>query len=122
MKRPDGVTLIAVYHFFSGALGLLGGCAILFFAILPVVFAVDDPVGLFWSLLALGLALLASLGAGVISLAVGWGLLELKSWARWGAIVLAILGLFAVPIGTIIGALIIFYLLQDQARIAFEGR
>ena len=121
MKRPDGVTLIAAYHFLGGALGLLSGCAILFFAVLPVMLAVDDPVGLFWSLLALGLALVASLGAGIISLLIGWGLVDLKPWARWGAIILAFLSLLAVPIGTIIGALIIYYLLQDEARIAFEG-
>lgn len=121
MKRPDGVTIIAIYHFLSGALGLIGGCAILVFAVLPVVLNVEDPAGLFWALFGLGIGFLVAAGSGIVSLIVGWGLLQLQNWARWVAIVLAVLGLCAFPIGTIIGALIIWYLLQDEARQAFEG-
>jgi hypothetical protein len=36
------------------------------------------------------------------------------------AIVLAILGLFAFPVGTVIGVLIIWYLLKEDVRQAFE--
>lgn len=122
MKRPDGVTIIAIYHLFTGALGLLGGCAILVFAVLPVTLNVsDDPTALFWALFGLGIGFLAAAGSGIVSLVAGWGLLQLRNWARWLTIVLSILGLFAFPIGTIIGALIIWYLLQDEARLAFEG-
>jgi len=122
MKRPDGVTVIAIYHFFTGAMGLIGGCAILVFAVLPAFLSLtDEPVGLFWAMLALGIAVLATFGSGIVSIIVGWGLLGLNNWARWAALVLAVLGLLAFPIGTIIGALIIWYLLQDEAKAAFEG-
>ncbi len=119
MKRPDGVTIVAIYHLFAGAFGLLGGCAILFFAVLPVIFSVQDAAGLFWALFGLGIALMATVGAGLIALLVAWGLLRLMPWARWAAIVLAAISLFAFPIGTIIGALIIWYLLQPEAQQAF---
>jgi uncharacterized Tic20 family protein len=45
----------------------------------------------------------------------------MKGWARWLAIVLAALGLLAFPVGTVIGALIIWYLLKDEVRQAFEA-
>ena len=121
MRRPDGVTVIAIYHFLTGALGLLGGCAILVFAVLPIVLSVRDETGLFWSLFALGIGILVAVASGIISLIVAVGLVQLRPWARWAAIVLAVLGQIAIPIGTIIGALIIWYQLQDEARIAFES-
>lgn len=120
MRRPDGVTVIAIYHFLVGVLGLFGACAIVAFPIAAVVMNVDDPTALFWSLLGLGIGLVAAGGFGLAALLVGWGLLQLHNWARWAAIVLAIVQLPAFPIGTIIGGLIIWYLLQPEARQTFE--
>lgn len=120
-RRPDTVTIIAIYHFVIGALALLGSLAILFFAILPVGMGRgNDPGGTAVALAALSLGLLVTLAFGIAALIVGWGLLRLRNWARWGAIVLAILQLPAFPIGTIIGGLIIWYLLSDEGRDAFE--
>jgi len=45
----------------------------------------------------------------------------MKGWARWLAFILAIFSLFLFPIGTVIGALIIWYLLKDDVREAFEA-
>jgi hypothetical protein len=59
--------------------------------------------------------------AGVALVVAGWGLLGMKSWARWLAFILAIINLFAFPIGTVIGALIIWYLLKDDVQEAFEA-
>jgi hypothetical protein len=120
-RRPDVITIIAIYHFIVGGLALLGALAILIFAMLPVTFSRGDPGGIAVALAALGLGLLATLAFGVAAIIVGWGLLRLRNWARWGAIVLAILQLPAFPIGTIIGALIIWYLLTDEGREVFEG-
>ena len=61
-----------------------------------------------------------SVAFGIALVLAGWGLLQLRSWARWLAFILAIFSLFAFPIGTIIGALIIWYLLKDDVRDAFE--
>jgi len=120
-RRPDVVTIIAIYHFIVGGLALLGALAILIFAILPVSFSRGDPGGIAAALAALGLGLLITLAFGVAAVIVGWGLLQVRTWARWGAIVLAILQLPAFPIGTIIGALILWYLLTDEGRQVFEG-
>lgn len=119
--RPDNVTLIAIYYFVVGGLGLFGALAIVLLAIVPVVLVVQDPVGLNVSLAALGLGMITAGAFGIASVVVGFGLLRLRSWARWAAIVLAILGLCGFPIGTVIGALILIYLLGDEARLVFEG-
>ncbi len=121
MRRPDGVTVIAIWHFIQGVLSLMGACVILAIPIPAVLLNVDDAAGLFWAMFGLGIGLVVTGGLGVFSLIIGWGLLELKEWARWIAIVLAVLSLPAFPIGTIIGGIIIWYLLQDEAREAFQS-
>lgn len=45
----------------------------------------------------------------------GWGLLTRKSWSRVLAMVLAILGLFLFPIGTIVGAYVLWVLTSQPA-------
>ena len=121
MKRPDGVTIIAVYEFLSAIPGLIGLCAILGFAV-PGILAGGDGIGdAAVALFAVGIGLLL-VGAGtLLSVITGWGLLGLKGWARWLSIVMAALSLLAFPIGTIIGVLIIWYLLKDEVRQAFEA-
>ncbi len=100
-------------------MGLLGACAILTVALFPVALNVDDGDALFWALFGLCIGFLVTGGSGILSVLAGWGLLNLKEWARWLALVLAVFTLFAFPIGTIIGVLIIWYLLQDEAKDAF---
>jgi len=119
-KRAHYVTLIAIYQFVSGALWLIGALAIVVLAALTVVLAVDDPVGLWVSLAALS-GMLVSGALGIARLVVGFGLLKLSPWARWAAVVLAILGLGGFPTGTAIGVLILIYLLGDEGRAAFES-
>jgi hypothetical protein len=118
-ERPDGVTLVAVYYFFVGAMGLLGACIIVTVALFPVALNVDEGDALFWALFGLCIGFVVTGGSGILSVLAGWGLLNLKEWARWLALVLAVFTLFAFPIGTIIGVLIIWYLLQDEAKDAF---
>ncbi len=120
-KRADYVTLIAIYQFVSGALWLIGALAIVVLAALPVVLAVDDPVGLGVSLAVLCFGMIVLGAFGIARLVVGFGLLRMQSWARWAAVVLAVLGLGGFPIGTAIGVLILIYLLGDEGREAFES-
>lgn len=124
MKRPDGVTIIAVYEFLSAIPSVLGICAILGFAVPGTIAGPEGSIGVAEvtvSLFILGIVVLL-IGAGaLLSVITGWGLLGMKGWARWLAIVLAALSLLAFPIGTIIGALIIWYLLKDEVRQAFEA-
>ena len=106
MKRPDGVTLIAVYYFFLAAMSVLSICGILF-----GVFASER--GFVGAVFALIFGLFFAISGALATGFVGWGLWNMRSWARMAAIVLAILQLFGFPIGTVIGALIIWYLWQD---------
>jgi len=44
----------------------------------------------------------------------------LRPWARIGAVILAILGMITcVPVGTVLGAVIVWYLFQPTAKAAF---
>lgn len=117
MKRPDAVTLIAIYHFAMSALLFLCVLALLM-AMLPIVINVEAP-DVFWPLFGIGIGLFFCLLFALAFLVIGIGLWRLWAWARWGAIVLAVLFLPAFPTWTAIGALIIWYLLQDEAKQAF---
>ena len=117
MKRPDGVTMLAVYHWFLAALSLLG----IFGTLCGMFFVVlGNDQGIFAALFWMTVGLLTAAAGLVVNGLVGWGLWGLKSWARIGAIVLAVLHLPWFPIGTPIGALILWYLLANpDAKAAF---
>ena len=94
----------------------IGGAVLLmlFFSGLGVM--ADDPQ-------ALGILTIVGLCAGGFLLlfglpvaVTGWGLLRQADWARILAMVLAVLGLFLFPIGTIVGIYVIWVLTsQPQA-------
>ena len=117
MKRTDAVSLIAIYHFVM-SIPFLIGSFVLVFAVVPVLINVESGE-VIWPLFGIGIGLFFCLLFALVFLLVGIGLWRLWPWARWGAIVLAILLLPAFPVWTGIGALIIWYLLQDEAKQAF---
>ncbi len=117
--RPDKVTLIAVWFGISAAISLFVAATTLFIflgLLLPEM--TDDPdrgrviFGLFSGIFLFG-------GFGVLDIAAVVGVFRLREWGRWLAMVLAIMGLIMIPIGTIVGVLIIRYLLRDEAKQAF---
>ncbi len=117
--RPDKVTLIAVWFGINAAISLFVVAALLFvFPAIVLPEMADDPerglvitAGFFGGFLFAGFA--------VLDIAAVVGVLRLREWGRWFAIVLALLGLFLVPVHTIVGVLIIRYLLTDEAKHAF---
>jgi hypothetical protein len=117
MKRPEAVSLTAIYHFAMSAMFFIGVLAFLITMLLVLINA--EPGHVFWPLFGIGTGLFFCLLFALAFLSVGIGLWRLWPWARWGAIVLAVLLLPAFPIWTAIGALIIWYLLQDEAKQAF---
>ncbi len=121
MKRPDGVTLVAVLHFIVAIPSFIGACAILVFAFPAILSEGNRGLELLWPLFGVGFGFLIVIAEGVLAVIAGWGLLQLKEWARWLAIVLAAFSLLAFPIGTIIGAFVIWYLLQDHVRAVFQA-
>jgi len=119
-KRPDTVTVAAVYHFVEAVLFLAGLSALGLGAIMVLVRAGGEP-GAGVVLAAIGFGALAMVVLLIADVLVGWGLLNLKDWARWVAIVLSVFRLPWFPIGTVIGVVIIVLLLQRRAKDAFEG-
>ncbi len=120
MKRPDGLTAIAVWYFVEAFFLLVGVCSLIAIPVSGVFADIGDSTGEFWAYFGVTCGTVWLLISGIALVLAGWGLLGMKQWARWLAIVLAILGLFAFPIGTVIGALIIWYLLKQDVREAFE--
>jgi hypothetical protein len=119
MKRPDGVTVIAVWYFIDAVFSFMIACTIV--VVLAGIFdAIGDQTGQFWASFGMLCAVVFIGVSGIAAVAAGWGLLQMKQWARWLAFILAIFTLFLFPIGTVIGALIIWYLLKDDVREAFE--
>jgi hypothetical protein len=118
MRRNDTTNLIAVYHI-AMAIPLFVASAVLAVLLVPAVLA-ESPSAAVWSVFAISVGLFLTLFLGLVYAIVGIGVWRLWPWARWGAIVLAIIVLPAFPVWTVIGLLIIFYLLQDSARRAFR--
>lgn len=117
MKRPDGVTILAVYHWFLAAMSILGICGAVFGLFATIA---SGERGVFAALFWMSVGLFTAVASAVINGFVGWGLWGLKPWARIAAIVLAVFHLLGFPIFTLIGALILWYLLADpDARAAF---
>lgn len=103
------------------SLGMLGA-AITFLAIAPWGWVSGDPTAT-WVLGGIGAAISGFIAAlSLPGFIAGWGLLQRKTWARSLALVLSMLSLFAVPFGTILGALGIYVLLQEDVREVFEGQ
>ena len=123
--RSDGTTLISLYHFFCGLLALLGMCAVGGVPLLVGLAAHQDPdgpvetavIGLVVLLLG-GLCLLVAVANGI----VGWGLCQRRDWARLVAVGLAFFRMLNIPLGTLIGGLIIWYLLREDVKVEFSVR
>lgn len=122
--RSDGTTLIAIYHFISGFLSLLGMCGMVSMPLIVglTAGASGEPGGgeataitAIMGLAAAGLLLIISAANWI----VGWGLWRQREWARVTAIGLAVLRLLNVPLGTVIGGLIIWHLLREEVKTEF---
>jgi len=125
MKRPDGVTLIAVLHFVEAGLALLGLLLVCVFVLIIPMIAItperDPNAGVaIWTLVIITLVVgVVLIPLSAANIAVGWGMMQLRPWARMGAVVLSVLRLLNIPIGTVIGGLSLWYLFQPEALAAF---
>lgn len=121
-QRPDGVTLISIYYFMAALLFLFGTLIMaLPTGILGIVGMTEDP-GAFIGMFAVGLVAMAAMALCLLHLIVGYGLWTMRPWSRMAAMALAVVGLFAAPIGTIVGALIIWYLIKPDVVQLFEAQ
>jgi hypothetical protein len=118
-RRPDELILIAVWEFITAA-GALIGMSALFIFVFPEVrhlYGVDNVAAVF------GLSIAVIFLFFTVSLAVvaGIGLLTGKEWGRVMSVVYATFSLLRIPFGTIIGILVIIYLVKPQIREYFES-
>jgi general secretion pathway protein G len=112
MARPGLVTALAVLHFFSGGMMLLGG---LLGAVTEARSTQADRT--------FGLVLaVVFLIFGALSIATGAGLWKMRGWGRTLQMVLACIGLLALPLGTIISVLILVYFTRPHVKILFSGK
>lgn len=116
--RSELTTIIAVLYIVLALPAILGGLAILIFAI-PAVVSSMRPVDLVAPLFGLAVALLLTLGGGVLLVIDAVGLVGRREWARVLALVLAVLMLPALPLGTVVGVIALWHLLQADARQEF---
>ena len=108
-SRPIGVTILAVLTILGGVLLLLLGIVV--FAFSSLLVGVGLPLGFGLTGSVLGAIILVF---GIIWIAVGSGLLNLRPWAWWLAIivmVLSIVGSIGSPITAILPGLILLYLI-----------
>lgn len=95
-NRPTGVSVIAVLSFLGGISNIVAGLGLLFAPIPGQVAALATPF------IVLGLVFVA---LGAFHIAVGWGLWELKNWARIVEIILRALSLIQF---LVLGAIFLF--------------
>jgi hypothetical protein len=119
-QRPDGLTLSSIWFYLCGVFFLIITAVVAFLTLAFGVGALTDHLGMLIPTTLFGIITLAFMALSILNLVVGYGLWILKPWARIGAIALAIVGLIFMPVGTIIGALILWYLLTPEAATSFE--
>ena len=99
ISRPTGVTILAV-------LQIIG--AMISFAVATAIAVLIPVIGILFYIVPI---------FGIIS---GIGLLIGKNWARIIAMIGAVIELFSVPIGTIIGAVVLWYLTRPRVVAYFK--
>ncbi len=120
-RRPEFVTLIAIYQFFTAAILFLLSCMIPIMLFPAILTYIGGPEEVFVSIGLATATLAIAIGFGFASIVVGYGLLRMKSWGRLGAIVLAAFALIGFPIWTVVAVLVLVYLTSDEAREAFNS-
>ena len=73
------------------------------------------------AIIMLGIAVLVMVAYFILALMGGIGLLKGREWGRILSIIHAALNLFWVPVGTVIGVLILIYLTKTETQEYFTG-
>ena len=124
----DHIKILGILNIVFGVLGLLVGVFLLIFfggigAFATVAEGGSNPDA------ALALPILGALGGFLFviiavfsapGLIAGWGLLNMKGWARILTIVLSALNLLNIPIGTVLGAYGLWVCLNEETARLFE--
>lgn len=117
----NGIILLAIYHFFVSGLFLLATMILMLPTLILGVVGVAEDAAAFIPAFILVLIAVVLMALALVNLVVGYGLWTQRGWGRLAALVLAFLRLVNVPIGTTIGGLAIWYLLQEDVTEQFQG-
>ena len=119
MKKPDLLILVAIWEFISAFFVLIGMAAMVVFAY-PAVINLERMAKL-GAMFGLTVGMLVLVIVLVISIAGGIGLLAGKEWGRVISLIRAGFSLLSIPVGTIIGILVILYLMKPEVRDYFQS-
>ena len=117
--RDDGITLLSLYHFVLAGAFLLGTVFVALPAGITAIVGIFEDPGALIATLILGIIAFVLMSFCILFLVVGYGLWTMRQWARVAAIALAMVSLFAVPLGTIIGGVTIWYLIKPEVAEQF---
>ena len=113
-EKPTGVLICTILFAIGGILYVLGGLVMLMMG--GVMLGIEDVgsdeaafIAGFFGVIAIIVLLI-----GLVELAVAWGIWTLQNWARIGGIIMAVISLIGFPVGTIIGIIILYFLLIDE--------
>jgi type II secretory pathway pseudopilin PulG len=115
MRRPRAITVIAVVHI--GAALLLGFGTFVAAQLLNNEMSHDTIDVPYFQALTAGLAILT-----IVHLAAAVGLFLMRRWGRVLQIILSIPGLLLIPIGTIVHAMILYFLTRPGTALLFSGK
>lgn len=95
-KRPTGVTILGVLAVIAAILQIITGL---------ILAGLTDSGGFIVLFLIIG----------IFYFITGWGLLNLKKWSWYIALILALIGLIGIPLGTIISIIVLWYLFKTKS-------
>jgi hypothetical protein len=111
LKRSGAVTALGVMHLIGSALGLISIFG--FVDIARRTSQMEKPIALAVAAVLFGICLL--------SIACGIGLLRLRAYSRRLQMGFAWVGLLAIPLGTVISILILYYLRKPEIKALFNN-
>ena len=129
--RPIGITIIAILMIIGGLVLLFTGITPLFLGPLISIESSSSDYQISELRLLITIGGLVLVGLGIASLAVSWGLLKGKGWARTITLIISIIAIiFAIislvssqdlvhVITVIIYGIIIYYMFTDKVKLFF---
>ena len=114
-SRPLGISILAVLNAIGALFALLGAVLVV---LAGVASSGDAPRGASVVLIVIGVCYGL---VGVFQIATAIGLWSLKNYGRVCQLIAAALSLIAIPVGTIIGGLILYYLTRPGVKLLFSG-
>lgn len=118
------INFIAAYYFLLGGFLIILAVAALVVPVSATLMGTSEVLARMpgWFL---GIVLLLAAGTlavlGIACLAIGWGLWQVRPWARQWAMIAGVVQIPLLPIGTLAGGASLYLLLQDSTRDLFLG-